>query len=117
MALDYAAAADGPIAALLGLGSAYRAEIKGEGTWSSWLGNAVFQREEEAQTEPLAEFELTNTAGRYGIDGYIKPKMKADTILARALGDRLALKHEGTLKYSRFDGLIEAKSSALEARG
>ncbi|MEM6826490.1 MAG: translocation/assembly module TamB domain-containing protein [Pseudomonadota bacterium] len=117
MALDYAAAADGPIAALLGLTSAYRAEIKGEGTWSSWLGNAVFQREEEAQTEPLAEFKMTNAAGRYGIDGYIKPTMKADTILARALGDRLALKLEGTLKSSRFDGVIEAKSSALDARG
>ncbi|MEO1647723.1 MAG: translocation/assembly module TamB domain-containing protein [Pseudomonadota bacterium] len=115
--LDYDAADDGPIAALLDLRAGYRAEVKGEGTWAAWLGSASVHRKDQLSGQPVAEFDLTNTAGAYALDGYIEPTMEPETLLARALGDRLSLKLKGTLEASRFDGVIQAKSSALEAKG
>lgn len=117
LALDYHAADDGPLASLTGLDAAYDARIKGEGTWSKWLGHALVMRETDGTRERVAGFRLTNNAGVYGALGQITPELEGDTILARAIGGELALALSGTLEESVFDGNAAFVTPALGARG
>ena len=124
LALDYSAAADGPIAAMAGLEAAYRAQIKGDGSWSRWTGHALVERTphaaaegEAAQSTRVAAFRLTNRAGRYGLLGEVSPVIAAEGILARALGDGAAVSLAGTLEDSVFDGSLALVTEALFVRG
>lgn len=117
VALDYRAAEDGPIAAMAGLDAAYEARIEGDGTWNRWLGHALIMRKDANGRERVAGFELTNNAGTYGLLGTASPDIGEGTILARALGDGVALAATGTLEESVFDGSLAAITSALGVRG
>ncbi|MEE4155538.1 MAG: DUF490 domain-containing protein, partial [Erythrobacter sp.] len=123
LALDYRAAADGPVAALAGLDAAYRARIEGDGTWSRWTGHALVTRtpapdaEEAARPSRVAAFRITNRAGRYGVLGEVSPEIAEEGILARALGDGAAVALAGTLEESVFDGSLAVVTDALFARG
>ncbi len=124
LALDYRAAADGPIAKLAGLGAAYEARIKGNGGWTKWLGHAVVQRQaagakagQDGLKQRVAAFQLTNDAGRYSLLGEVNPMLSGGGILDRAAGDAVALALTGTLEDSIFEGRIAALSDALDLRG
>lgn len=125
LALDYRAAADGPIAELTGLGAAYEAQILGEGTWSKWQGHALVQRAngvDDDTTRPIsservAAFRLTNSAGQYGLVGMLTPAVDPGSILGRTLAGGLALQVSGTLEDSVFDGDARAASDTLMLRG
>ncbi|WP_299191473.1 translocation/assembly module TamB domain-containing protein [uncultured Erythrobacter sp.] len=117
LALDYRAAADGPIAALAGLDAAYEARIAGEGTWSDWLGHALVQRQTDAGTSRVAGFRLTNSSGVYGAIGQVTPDLASDTLMDRAVGDALSLAVSGTLQEAVFDGVLAAVSPAIDLRG
>ncbi len=120
LALDYRAAADGPIAALAGLNAAYRARIEGEGTWTTWLGHALVTRRGAEEAYPAAErvaaFRLTNDAGVYGLLGQATPPISDGSVLDRALGEAVSLAVSGTLEESEFSGDIAAVTSALDLR-
>ncbi len=128
LALDYSAAADGPIAVLAGLNAAYKAQIDGEGTWSNWLGNALITRqvagardaesgaEDDAGAERVAAFRITNNSGTYGVLGQAYPGLSEGSITGRALGRAVSLALTGTLEESVFRGDIAAVTSALDLR-
>ncbi|MEO0464221.1 MAG: translocation/assembly module TamB domain-containing protein [Pseudomonadota bacterium] len=118
LALDYNAAADGPIAALAGLDAAYRGQIEGEGTWTRWVGYGLVTRQRgEDPPARIAAFQVTNDAGRYGVLGEAEVLPAGDTIIGRAAGGPLALALTGTLEDSVFDGRLAAITSALDLRG
>ncbi|MGB7370514.1 translocation/assembly module TamB domain-containing protein [Erythrobacter sp.] len=122
LAFDYRAAEDGPIAAMVGLDSAYRARIAGDGTWSRWLGHAlVTQRESNGEGEPqsttLAAFRVTNDGGEYGLLGQYFPDMGGSSLVARALGESVSVALSGTLEESVFDGAARAVTSSLDLAG
>lgn len=125
LALDYSAAADGPIAMLSGLTSAYQARIAGEGTWASWQGHGLVQRlsvpaapdEPSGKRDTIAAFQLTNTAGEYAVLGTIAPQIAGNTTLGRALAGGVALALSGTLEASVFDGKIAAITNSFDVRG
>ncbi len=120
LALDYRAAADGPIAKLAGLSAAYDARIRGEGSWTRWLGHAVVKRQEAKENAPrqrVAALQITNNGGRYAILGEINPMLTGGGILDRAVGDAIALAAMGTLEDSTLIGRIAGLSDALDLRG
>ncbi|AWW73965.1 DUF490 domain-containing protein [Erythrobacter sp. KY5] len=117
LALDYRAAADGPIAAIAGLSAAYDARIAGEGTWTHWLGHALVMREDGDERTRVAGFQLTNDAGTYAALGQASPRLQSGTLLARALGDAASIALSGTLEQSVFEGEIAAVTRALDLRG
>ncbi|WP_108786884.1 translocation/assembly module TamB domain-containing protein [Erythrobacter sp. Alg231-14] len=123
LALDYYAAADGPIAAMAGLGAAYRARIEGDGRWSRWLGHGVMTREiatgngDADGLQQVAGFRLTNDAGVYGLIGQVRPTLTDGSIMDRALGNAVSLALNGTLTDATFDGDIVAVSDALRVGG
>jgi translocation and assembly module TamB len=124
LSLDYAAAADGPIAGLAGLKAGYEARIAGEGTWQRWTGYAVVLREPAAAEDGapaapkqrVAAFEVSNNSGLYGLLGQISPTISDGSILDRALGETVSLAVTGRLEDSVVDGQIAAVTSALDVR-
>jgi len=116
LGLDYNAASDGPIAMLLGLDATYQASIKGEGSWSSWLGHALVTREEPS-TGRVAAFQLTNNAGEFGLLGKVTPALASNSTIGRTLAGGVALAMSGTLEASVFDGTIAVVSDTLDMRG
>lgn len=116
--LDYAAAADGPIARLAGLNAAYEARISGEGTWSNWTGHGLVTRQigDDAKARVTA-FELTNESGRYGLLGMLTPTLVEGSVLDRTFAGGLAFDIAGTLERSVFDGRLVGVSDALDVRG
>ncbi|BDI60447.1 translocation/assembly module TamB domain-containing protein [Qipengyuania nanhaisediminis] len=117
LALDIAAASDGPTVALAGLDKAYRIWIEGDGSWSDWDGHALVTRQDGDTRERVAGFRLANDAGRYSAIGQVSPELEAGSLPARAIGSALSLVVEGTLEQSVFDGAIAAVSPALNLRG
>lgn len=118
LALDYSAAANGPIAKIAGLNARYDAKIEGDGTWSNWLGHALVTRlDAKGKAVNVAALRLTNRAGTYGVAGEFRPTPGDDSVLGRALGEKLALLANGTLQESLFDGDLAVVSSALDLRG
>ncbi len=117
LALDYHAAADGPIAALAGLDSAYDAQLEGEGTWAKWIGHALVTRQkDESTSERVAAFRVSNASGVYGALGQFSPRVSNASIVGRALSDGVSLAVSGTLDDSVVHGEIAAISSALDLR-
>ena len=118
LALDYVAAAEGPIAKMAGLKARFEAEIEGEGGWQDWIGHAVVKRQVgDAAPATVAAGRLTNNAGKYGLLGVVRPLISDGSVLDRALGEKLALALVGTLEQSEFDGRLALVSSALDLRG
>ncbi|MEE4537167.1 MAG: translocation/assembly module TamB domain-containing protein, partial [Erythrobacter sp.] len=129
LALDYRAAADGPIAAIAGLSAAYDARIEGEGTYTRWDGYGLVRRlparggeggaarDEAGEPTRIAAFRIANNAGTYALLGQVSPPTTLEGILGRALGDTVSLAMAGTLEEAVFDGSLAAVSSALNLRG
>lgn len=114
-ALDYQAAAGGPLAQMLGADGAYRAQIGGDGTWQKWDGFAVVRRDGER----FAAFRLTNRAGLFRLLGQAFPGDMLTGPLARALGPTVSLDAAARIAERRIDGryFLRGRGLALDAKG
>ncbi len=112
LALDLDAAADGPIAGLLGLNEAYTARLRGEGTWRAWNGTLLARSE----ARRVAALQVTNRSGRIGLLGKVDPSDFVSGLAARLLGSDVALKANIGIEDRVFDGQVILSSDALAAR-
>ena len=115
LALDYRAAADGPVAQMLGAQAAWRAQIGGDGTWTNWNGFAVMRRDGGR----FAAFRLTNRAGLFGLLGQAYPGRMLTGTLAGLAGDAVSVDAAARIGNRRIDGRYAVSSRALrfDARG
>lgn len=111
--LDYDAPRGGVLAQMLGVNTAYRWKVGGQGNWRKWRGAMVLQRDGER----LAAFRLTNTQGRYGVLGKADASAFLSGLPARVLGDDVALSLSGTLKDSVADGRFALRGAGVTGRG
>ncbi|WP_375291444.1 translocation/assembly module TamB domain-containing protein [Qipengyuania sp.] len=109
LALDYRGAAGGPVAAMLGSDSAWRARIAGDGTWSQWKGHVVVRRDEGR----FAAFTLTNRAGMFHLLGQVRPQSLLTGTLARLAGDVVSIDARAAIDNRRFDGRYRLASRVL----
>ena len=116
LAGDYRAPAGGVLAGLAGFAAGYDGRIVGDGSWTRWRGVAVARRV-GADGPPVAAFQITNNAGKYGVLGQLRPPLGEGTLAARALGETVSLAGTFTLDDSVIEGRAAAVSSALDWRG
>lgn len=115
LALDYRAAADGPVAQMLGARSAWRAQIGGDGTWTDWNGFAIVRRDGSR----FAAFTLTNRAGLFGLLGQAYPGEVLTGPLGGLAGEAVSVDAAARIAARRIDGRYAVSSRALrlDARG
>lgn len=115
LALDYRAAADGPVAQMLGAKAAWRAQVGGEGTWQNWNGFAVARRDGER----FAAFRLTNRAGLFGLLGQAYPGEALTGPLAALAGEAVSVDAAARIGNRRIDGryIVSSRGLRLDARG
>ncbi len=116
LAGDALAPAGGVLAGLSGLTQGYAGRIVGDGTWARWRGAMVARRIGDDAVPPVAAFQISNDAGKYGVLGQLRAGLEGDTLIARALGETLSLAASFTLENSVVEGRAAAVSSALDAR-
>ncbi|MFY8048819.1 MAG: translocation/assembly module TamB domain-containing protein [Erythrobacter sp.] len=119
---EYRAPAGGVLAGLAGLAEGYDARIAGDGTWQRWRGTALARRLAKDSGKPVsgpavAALQVTNTAGKIGVLGLLRPDLGDKSLLARAVGGRLALAASVTLADSVLEGRAALVSRALDWRG
>ena len=110
--VDYRAAADGPVAQMLGAKSAYRAQIGGDGTWSKWNGFLVVRRD----GADFAAFQLTNRGGLFRILGQAKPGTMLSGTLASLAGEAVSVDASARVDNRKIDGRYAVVSQALDLR-
>jgi translocation and assembly module TamB len=113
---DLRAPAGGVLTGLAGLTRGYTGRIAGDGTWARWRGAAVARRIGARDVRPVAAFRITNNAGRYGVLGQLAPGLDEETLVGRAVGERLSLAADFTLENSVVEGRAAAVSSAFDLR-
>ncbi|MDZ4138969.1 MAG: translocation/assembly module TamB domain-containing protein [Erythrobacter sp.] len=118
---DYLAPAGGVLAGLAGFEAGYSAKVVGDGTWARWRGVAVARRiaksgDGDRVSAPVAAFQISNDAGRYGVLGQVRAGLGDRTVVARALGDQLSLAANFALKDSVIEGRAAAVSNAIDLR-
>jgi translocation and assembly module TamB len=115
LGLDYRAAANGPVAQMLGADAAWRAQIGGEGTWQNWNGRAVVRRDGES----FAAFKLTNQAGLFRILGQAYPGAMLTGPLAGLAGEAVSVDAAARIANRRVDGryTVLGRGLAINAQG
>lgn len=116
MALDYRAAANGPVAQMLGARDAYRARIGGDGTWRDWRGFAVVDRGAEGAGERFAAFRVLNQAGRFRVTGQARPGDMLTGTLGALAGEVVSLDATARIAERTIDGRYALATPALFAR-
>ncbi len=112
MGLDYRAAANGPVAQMLGATSAYRAQIGGDGTWKRWDGYLVVRRD----GADFGAFRLTNRAGLFRLLGQARPGQAVTGSLATLAGPVLSLDAAARIDNRKVDGTYRVVGSALDMK-
>ncbi|WP_133364826.1 translocation/assembly module TamB domain-containing protein [Qipengyuania sediminis] len=112
MALDYRAAADGPVAEMLGAKEAYRARVGGDGTWRDWKGFAVVQR----GGERFGSFRVLNRAGQFRVTGQARPGDMLTGTLAGLAGETVSLDATARIAERKVDGRYALATQALFLR-
>lgn len=112
LALDYRAAADGPVAQMLGADAAYRARIDGEGTWQRWEGFAIVRR----AGERFADFKLTNRSGLFRLRGQVRPEEMLTGPLANLAGETVSIDAAARIAERRIEGDYAIATRALFLR-
>lgn len=112
LGLDYRAAADGPVAQMLGAEAAWRAQIGGEGTWRQWNGRALVRRDGER----FAAFRLTNRAGLFRILGQAYPGEMLAGPLAALTGNAISVDASARVAERRVDGRYVVLGRGLDIR-
>ena len=110
--VDYRAAADGPVAQMLGAKSAYRAQIGGDGTWKKWDGFLVVRRD----GADFAAFKLTNQAGLFHLVGQAEPGDMVPSSLASLVGGKVSLDAAARIDHRKIDGSYALVTRALDLR-
>ncbi len=113
---DYRAPAGGVLAGLASFEAGYAGRIIGDGTWARWRGAMVTRRIGTDGAPPVAAFQISNDAGKYGVLGQLRSGLTRDTITGRALGETTSLAASFTLENSVVEGRAAAVSSAIDAR-
>lgn len=112
LGLDYRAAANGPVAQMLGADAAWRAQVGGEGTWRQWNGRALVRRDGER----FAAFRLTNRAGLFRILGQAYPGEMLGGPLAGLAGDTVSVDAAARIADRRVDGRYAVVGRGLDVR-
>jgi len=112
LALDYRAAANGPVAQILGTDAAWRAQIGGEGTWRQWNGRALVRRDGET----FAAFRLTNRAGLFRILGQAYPDDLLTGPLAALAGGTISVDAAARIDNRRLDGRYVVLGRGVDIR-
>ncbi len=107
--IDYRAPAGGLLAGMVGAREDLRAVVTGDGDWRRWDGRLLIRR----GGDTFAAFRLSNRAGRYGALGRIYPGDLLTGLPARAAGEAVSLRAEGTLRNSIVDGAARFKGRGL----
>ena len=115
LSADLSASEGGAIAGILGLDQAYEARLRGEGSWTRWLGGLVVRSEGER----IAALRVTNREGTFGLLGKIDPSGFLSGIPARALGSDVAVRSSIKIDDRRFDGrtTISGRGILLDGNG
>lgn len=119
---DYRAPAGGVLAGLAGFEAGYAARLAGDGTWRKWRGTALARRitadpAQGAREPAVAAFAISNDAGKIGVLGRVRPQLAGDSLLARALGPKVAVATSFTLADSILEGRAAIITPALDLRG
>jgi translocation and assembly module TamB len=117
--LDYNAPRGGFLAALMGARDGLSARINGAGRYTLWRGRALVTEQASAANKApgktLADLAITNQSGRYGIAGQVHPAAFLTGIAARAAGQAVAVKGQGSLARSVLTGQISAVGQGADA--
>lgn len=113
---DYRAPTGGVLSGLAGFEAGYAGRIVGDGTWARWRGAMVTRRIGGEGAAPVAAFQISNDAGKYGVLGELRAGLVGDSIIGRALGETTSLAASFTLKNAVIEGRAAAVSSGLDAR-
>ncbi len=113
---DALAPAGGVLAGLAGFETGYAGRIVGDGTWARWRGAMVTRRIGTEGAPPVAAFQISNDAGKYGVLGQLRAGLAGDSIMGRAAGEKTSLAASFTLENSVVEGRAAAVSSGLDAR-
>ncbi len=109
---DINAPSAGLLAALWGDQAGGRIRIAGDGAWRDWRGAALVDRDGAR----VAALQLNNRAGRYGVTGLVDPSPWLSGIAAKAAGNRVALRLDGSFVERVFEGRIDANLAAAKLR-
>lgn len=110
--VDYRAAANGPVAQMLGADAAYRAQLGGDGTWSRWNGFLVVRRD----GTDFAAFQVTNRSGLFRVLGQAKPGPMLTGTLASLAGPTVSVDAAARIESRRIDGRYAVVGRALDMR-
>lgn len=118
---EYRAPAGGVLAGLAGFTNGYDGRIQGDGTWTRWRGVAVARRigaaaQPGGRTPPVAAFQISNDAGRYGVLGQLRAGFSPETLTGRALAKQVSLAASFMLENSVIEGRAALVSDALDLR-
>ncbi len=113
---DYRTPTGGVLSGLAGFEAGYAGRIVGDGTWARWRGAMVTRRIGGEGAPPVAAFQISNDAGKYGVLGELRAGLVGDSIMGRALGETTSLAASFTLKNAVIEGRAAAVSSGLDAR-
>lgn len=115
LGLDYRAAANGPVAQMLGAEAAWRAQIGGEGTWQQWNGRALVRRDGER----FAAFRLTNRSGLFRLLGQAYPGEMLTGPLAALAGNAVSIDAAVRIDDRQLDGryIVLGRGLDLRAKG
>lgn len=102
-------AANGVLAKLAGVTHPIALDIAGNGTWSSWNGNARV----DVGAVHAVDLALTNHAGTYALSGVLDPAPLSTGKLARLTTPRVLVHGAATLADRRLDGTLNLRSAAL----
>ena len=110
--VDYRAAADGPVAQMLGADAAYRAQLGGDGTWSKWNGFLVVRRD----GADFGAFQVTNRSGLFRLLGQAKPGPMLTGTLASLAGPTVSVDAVARIESRVIDGRYAVVGRALDLR-
>lgn len=111
--VDYRAPAGGLLAELAGTDKDTRLRLKGDGTWTQWIGGLVVNQGDAN----LAALRVHNNAGLYKVVGQLRPGEFVTGLPAEALGEAVSLALVGSLEDSVLSGGYALRAAAISAGG
>jgi translocation and assembly module TamB len=106
--LSLDAPADGVLVRMLGAAAPLRAEVRGDGSWTSWNGRARIA----AAGREAGDLRLAARSGHYGAAGWLEASPFLPPRLAALAAPRLDLRADGRLRGGVLDGRLFAASEA-----
>lgn len=111
LAADYRAPRGGLLAGLTGAQSSVEAKIYGAGGWKKWNGVAFARRD----GKDLLAMLLANRSGRFTVAGEAYPAPILNVKARAAVGQKLAVRFDGTLAKNVLNGRLALTGQAFAA--